>query len=93
MDFTPAEFQLAYTGLFDHQEKIQRVWAERIRTLAMLLISPHLKKGANPAPETIWPLPWDAERVDEMITNVRFGNDPEVLKRLKSSFDKAFNKN
>jgi hypothetical protein len=32
---------------------------ERMRTLAYFSVLPHLKKGANMSPQSLFPLPWD----------------------------------
>ena len=60
----PTTFYLKLQGFYDHQQYLQICEWERTRTLASILISPHLKKGRRITPKQLIPLPWDKKETE-----------------------------
>ena len=58
-DMIPASFFLKMQGFYDFQKFLQNSQWDRTRTLASILLQPHLKKGRRIDPKKLIPLEWD----------------------------------
>jgi len=61
-ELTMPEFRMAITGYYDAHNAVQRQEWERTRWLAMITITPHVKKGSIKKPQDITRFPWEEEK-------------------------------
>jgi hypothetical protein len=61
-DMTFEEFGNAMLGFYELEEQRQRQEWERTRWLAMITITPHVKKGSVKKPQDITRFPWEEEK-------------------------------
>ena len=87
MDFD--EFAAVYDAYITERDAAYRDEWCRMRTLACIVIQPHLGKGKKITPEKLLPLPWDkttkvSRKADtpELTTEQRRARMAEIVKKL-----------
>lgn len=66
-------------ALIKGHEIDQKDLIEALRIQALIGLQPHLKKGANVSPQTIWPLPWDKTNKPFQSTEGDFAKAKKLL--------------
>lgn len=77
---TPDEFNAVYSAYAEDREATYRSEWERMRLLATISISPHVKRA--PTPQRLLPLPWDKTK-HRMKSDAPQISKTEALARFK----------